>query len=768
MNNMQKNFSNKSKGFHNAHGLIKGPGTTTSDSVNVKASKGEAILPAKTVKAIGGPSAVHHLIKNTTGKSPKVGLRAGAKYSVGEIPDISDVGIKKIDALPRPDVAASSSPFPRTSAAPAVAPAASPIDPTMKIPEAGAAEKPSLWGRLRQGVTGAKDAAKAAVSNVTGTAEAAPSAMDKLNSIGTKAHSVSEIVDDLAKTGERVVSGGKSAVKGAGNFVARAALPFVGETMGKLSPFLLGANAIYDVANDPNVVRGAAQGAFDVGVGLSGVAGLPVAAAEVGSRLATSALGAEINGRGMGLVQLADDLAPWQVGKVAAAKGARDLREDATMKGIKGDIDNYRSLLSRSAATSPVAVPQSVQQAISPSETMTDHNPNPAVPQGIKDRFYSDGKPPSLVPQSVQQAISPSETMTDHNPNPAVPQGIKDRFYSDGKPPSLVPAGTTPSTGGAGAGSGASTNASLSQAITPQRVMPYDSDKPYVSLPADYRTVDNNFTRRYGGSHANKGEAPNTQIPFDETNHNPIQMMNIAKHNLVNSRNLDEYLANKKMLNQVVGLDANMASRQASANTLAAQQLVNQRTLEMNQRQYDREVHKDLLDRIDGTYVDAATQKPDTAKNAQFKQFVMGGLGDKEANNLSKMSAGEQQAALAAHKILFDMKERMLAKGGKGMTNLNSVDDVSLTDAESPTWSEAVSPKVGSASVWNKVRGWNPVATNNDWVRFGGNHMLLRDLYTDDHGVIQHADMNASKRALATVKELRAKLRADTEKQGSK
>lgn len=62
---------------HEGPGIVHGPGTTTSDSVNAKLSKDEAVLPAATVAALGGPDAVAELIERTNGKAPAMGLRGG-------------------------------------------------------------------------------------------------------------------------------------------------------------------------------------------------------------------------------------------------------------------------------------------------------------------------------------------------------------------------------------------------------------------------------------------------------------------------------------------------------------------------------------------------------------------------------------------------------------------------------------------------------------------------------------------------------------------
>lgn len=65
-------------------GIVHGPGTRTSDSVPVHLSRGEAVLPGKTVDALGGPDAVEQMIESTNGKPPvRAGLRAGGNYADG-------------------------------------------------------------------------------------------------------------------------------------------------------------------------------------------------------------------------------------------------------------------------------------------------------------------------------------------------------------------------------------------------------------------------------------------------------------------------------------------------------------------------------------------------------------------------------------------------------------------------------------------------------------------------------------------------------------
>lgn len=79
-------------------GIVRGPGGPTDDEVpmnvagrDVELSNTEAVLPAKTVQALGGPKAVEHLIHMTNGKPPvKGGLRAGGEYATGVAGDQFD------------------------------------------------------------------------------------------------------------------------------------------------------------------------------------------------------------------------------------------------------------------------------------------------------------------------------------------------------------------------------------------------------------------------------------------------------------------------------------------------------------------------------------------------------------------------------------------------------------------------------------------------------------------------------------------------------
>ena len=71
-NNMDAQIK-EATGFATGTPFIHGPGTGTSDSVPAMLSKGEAVLPAKTVQHIG-PNNIARLIEQTNGVAPKRGL----------------------------------------------------------------------------------------------------------------------------------------------------------------------------------------------------------------------------------------------------------------------------------------------------------------------------------------------------------------------------------------------------------------------------------------------------------------------------------------------------------------------------------------------------------------------------------------------------------------------------------------------------------------------------------------------------------------------
>ena len=72
-------------GYSRGTPFLHGPGTGTSDSIPANLSRGEAVLPAKTVQKVGAHN-IARLIQDTNdGVAPKTGLRAGGNYNDGLI-----------------------------------------------------------------------------------------------------------------------------------------------------------------------------------------------------------------------------------------------------------------------------------------------------------------------------------------------------------------------------------------------------------------------------------------------------------------------------------------------------------------------------------------------------------------------------------------------------------------------------------------------------------------------------------------------------------
>lgn len=149
-------------------GIVRGKGGPTDDEVpmnvggvDVNLSNKEAVLPAKTVEALGGTEAVEDMIEITNGKPPvRHGLRAGGEYAEGNVFTVDQHG-NVVDpesarpALPppRPQVAPDPKAFTVDPHGNAVNPSAprlalpnpnpAPVQAPPVAPSAGAA--PSAW-----------------------------------------------------------------------------------------------------------------------------------------------------------------------------------------------------------------------------------------------------------------------------------------------------------------------------------------------------------------------------------------------------------------------------------------------------------------------------------------------------------------------------------------------------------------------------------------------------------------------------------------------
>lgn len=91
------------KGLAQGTAFLEGPGTGTSDSIPANLSRGEAVLPAKTVRAVGAHN-IARLIQDTNDGKPPKGLRAGGKYARGGLPDLPSLDLSGAEGpQPMPD-----------------------------------------------------------------------------------------------------------------------------------------------------------------------------------------------------------------------------------------------------------------------------------------------------------------------------------------------------------------------------------------------------------------------------------------------------------------------------------------------------------------------------------------------------------------------------------------------------------------------------------------------------------------------------------------
>jgi len=114
-------------------GIIRGPGGPTEDKVDAKVSPQEAILPARTVQAIGGPAAVKALIERTNGgMPPESEVVQGGKFANGLAGafDMSydDVRNRRAPVVPvQPDPTPEATPAPQRIAQVQRQPSAAPV-----------------------------------------------------------------------------------------------------------------------------------------------------------------------------------------------------------------------------------------------------------------------------------------------------------------------------------------------------------------------------------------------------------------------------------------------------------------------------------------------------------------------------------------------------------------------------------------------------------------------------------------------------------------
>jgi len=112
------------KGLRAAHEASIVPGQGSGDKVPAMLEPQEAVLPRKTVHALGGPNAVAQMIHQTTGTPPARGLRAGAGYAGGVAPIdpykkvLGGVDLNLGGAEPAPALQPQAAPQPTPQAAP--------------------------------------------------------------------------------------------------------------------------------------------------------------------------------------------------------------------------------------------------------------------------------------------------------------------------------------------------------------------------------------------------------------------------------------------------------------------------------------------------------------------------------------------------------------------------------------------------------------------------------------------------------------------------
>ena len=159
-------------------GIVRGQGGPTDDEVpmqvagkDVNLSNSEAVLPVKTVQALGGPEAVEHLIETTNGKPPvRGGLRAGGDYAGGNVYEVDPAGNVRspgqiAGALPPP-----SNPNAGTSVAPYQPPVT--MSPAPPLPQPPGPSMSHQAGRAVRGLAKQAWANKGAAAGAAGDAYA--------------------------------------------------------------------------------------------------------------------------------------------------------------------------------------------------------------------------------------------------------------------------------------------------------------------------------------------------------------------------------------------------------------------------------------------------------------------------------------------------------------------------------------------------------------------------------------------------------------------
>lgn len=209
-------YMNGSAPYMDEAGVIHGEGTPTSDNINVRVSPEEAILPAKTVEAIGADN-LAALIENTNGVAPSRGLRPAQKFARGAIPKAQAAQAEALGRANALGDQARARTAQAQSFANANATTAAPAAPTPTAQQGGSFNerfKANIPGR---GVPGALGNATAAVARGgLGVARRAfvPFAVGaEINDVG------GTLLDSEKSTGEKVQSAVESGIKLAGGAI---------------------------------------------------------------------------------------------------------------------------------------------------------------------------------------------------------------------------------------------------------------------------------------------------------------------------------------------------------------------------------------------------------------------------------------------------------------------------------------------------------------------------------------------------------------------
>ena len=284
---------------------VEGPGTGTSDSIPAKLSKGEAVLPAKTVQTLGVDT-VADLIEATNGKKPKtIGDSVRGKFADGGVPDpkklngvqVANTPAYELPANPKPNVNTDIAKGGVTSVSEPVAPKM-PVDVEKPAFMRAAAEGKPIQGmaELSEANPALRNAASsqatstatgAAQTTTNGAAQAAQPVKNTVDATKTAAKSIGDTVKgwwssglDAGKRGVDIAKSGVDAAKETGSALAKKA-PLVGGLIsGGLSAYsdLADGKALTEAV--PKAITRGVYGAAGTALGLP-FSGLTAGAANV-------------------------------------------------------------------------------------------------------------------------------------------------------------------------------------------------------------------------------------------------------------------------------------------------------------------------------------------------------------------------------------------------------------------------------------------------------------------------------------------------------